>query len=171
MDKKKLGIIGIVVLVIALIVISSFISPKGDSISVSTDADSIYERAVQESAAVSDEERKPYTEISVNTYLEKYNAPEKSLILLGRETCQYCQIAEPILQKLSKQYDLEILYLNTDTFSDDDITNFLNSDETFSDSFGTPFLFIVENGRIVDKVDGVVDTALYEDFLIANGLI
>lgn len=171
MDKKKLGIIGVVVLLVALLVVSSFISPKGDSITVSTDADSIYDRAVQESEKVQDSERKPYTEINVDTYLEKYNGSENTLILLGRETCQYCQVAEPILQKISKDYNLEILYLNTDAFSDDDITKFLNSDETFKDSFGTPFLFIVGNGQIVDKVDGVVDTAHYLDFLQANGLI
>ena len=171
MDKKKLGVIGIAVLVVVLLVVSSFISPKGDNNNLPSDAESIYDRAVQESETVKDDERKPYTEINVDTYLVKYSSPEKSLILLGRETCPYCQVAEPILQKLAKDYSLEIFYLNTDNFSENDITNFINSDEAFNESFGTPFLFLVENGRIVDKVDGVVDTAHYYDFLVANGLV
>jgi len=171
MDKKKIGIIIGIILLTALLIASVFITPKGDSNMSSSDSKSVYDRALAESAVVKAEERRPYTDIDVNTYLDKYFEEDKSIILLGRDSCHYCQTAEPILQKISKDFNLEIFYLNTDTFTEQDVNDFISSNEVFQNEFGTPFLFIVHQGKIVDKIDGLVDTTSYIDFLKTNGMI
>ncbi len=175
MDKKKIGIIIGAILLVVLLVVASTIKPnesktKTDNTELSEDSNVIYNNILKESEEIKDEERAPYTEITMATYNEKMSAEGKSLILLARPTCSYCELAEPILQRIIKNYNVEILYLDTDKLSDEEFSSILNSDEVFSD-FGTPFLLLVENGEIIDVVDGVMDTAHYVDFLQRNSMI
>jgi len=174
MDKKKvLTIVGIIIIVI-IIVLSFIVGPnnKNDGISdLSNDPQVIITNAQQESAAVKEEEKKEFAQIDVATYLDYYRGSELKIILLARPTCQYCQIAEPILQKIAKEYNLDIHYLNTDNFTDDSQADFVQSNEVFADGYGTPYLFLVKDGTIVDSVDGLTDRAHYISFFTVNGFI
>ena len=170
MDKKKiLAIIGGVIFV-ALVVISVVVSPKDNgssntSTNMSEDASVIMNNAQTESAAVKDEEKGEFAQIDVDTYLAYLAGADAKLIMVARPTCSYCQIAEPIVQKIIHDYNVEISYLNTDNFEGDDQVNFINSAETFKEGFGTPMLLLVKDGGIVDTIDGLTDTAHYVDFL------
>jgi thiol-disulfide isomerase/thioredoxin len=168
MNKKTFGIIGVVVLIILLIICCS-IKPNTKETTDSTE--DIIEKVTRESQEVKEKEKKEFTEINVEEYLNKYNDEEKSLVLVARPTCHYCQIAEPIIHNIAYKYDLTINYLNTDNFKDDDSQRFIQSDEFFSNGFGTPMLLIVSNGKIDDMVDGVTDTKHYEEFLKNNSFI
>lgn len=174
-DNKYLKIAGVAFVVIALIVATFFIGDKdngsGTSGNLSNDADTIFANAQAESAAVSEKEKKAYNKIDVATYLDYYEASEAKLILLGRDGCPYCQIANPIIQNIAYTYDIEINYLDVDEFTEETQTAFVQSDEEFSSGFGTPFLFIAGYGQIIDKVDGLTDKAHYIDFLKAYGYI
>ena len=55
--------------------------------------------------------------------------------------------------------------------SEEDGTNLIESDDYFSEGFGTPLLLVVSNGEIVDMVNGLVDTDSYVSFFTANGFI
>lgn len=175
---KKKTIIGIVIaaVIVLLLIAGASIEEKTGSSSTSNsstseDADTIVANAQSESDAVSDDEKKDFTEINVDTYLEYYAGSENKLVLVARPTCSYCQIAEPIIQNLAYKYDIEIYYLNTDDFSDDDSSNFVASDDTFSEGFGTPMLLLVSNNEIVDMIDGLTDTAHYTAFFQQYGYI
>lgn len=177
MDKKKLGIILVVVLVIVLIIAASIGGSGSKSEGSSTgkdsgsyDAEQIVENAQKESDAVKDSEKKELTNINVDTYLEYFNGEEKKVILLARPTCGYCEIAMPIIQKVAKDYDLEINYLNSDEFEGEDEAKFVASSEEFKE-YGTPTLFIVSNGEVVSMVEGLTDYAHYEQFFKDNGFI
>lgn len=175
MDKKKLGIILVVVLVIVLIIAASIGGSGSKSEGSSTsgenyDADQIVENAQKESEAVKDSEKKELTNIKVDTYLEYFNGADKKVILLARPTCGYCEIAMPIIQKLAKDYDLEINYLNSDEFEGEDEAKFVASSEDFKE-YGTPTLFIVSNGEVISMVEGLTDYAHYERFFKENGFI
>lgn len=169
MKKKIYGIIGIVLIVI-LIIIGCSINPDKKE-SGSDDIKVIIANAQSESASVKEEEKKDFIDINIDEYLEKYNGNEKSLVLIGRPTCQYCQIAEPILHNISYVYNIDINYLNTDNFQDGDSQKLVESDSFFSSGFGTPLLLVLSNGNINDKVDGLTDTAHYIKFLENNGFI
>ena len=171
--KKLLPVIGIGVAGI-LIVICCFVGDKEVTKTTSKltdDVDQILTNAQKESSQVEDDDEKDFESINVDKYLEYYNGSEDKIIFIGRPTCSYCQVAEPIVKKINKDYDLNIYYLNTDDFVDDDEGNFVSSDEFLKDGYGTPMLFIVSNGKIVDKVDGLSDTAHYLDFLKKNNFI
>ena len=137
----------------------------------SNDSSVILSNAEKESASVTDEEKKEFPQIDVDTYLEYLEESDPKIILLARPTCHYCQIAEPIIQKIAKNYNLNIYYLNTDNFTDSSETDFVQSNDAFKEGFGTPYLFIVQNGGIVDSVDGLTDSAHYLEFFTRNGFI
>ena len=166
LNKKNIGItLGIILVLVALIVISSVITPKGENNSLSEDAKSIYDNAVKESESITANERKDYIEIDMNIYLEKYKQEEASFVLVGRDSCQYCQIAEPILQKISKEYNFDIYYLNTDHFTQEDKEMLLDSNEFFEGGFGTPLVLLIEKETIKAHVDGLLDYSNYVAFL------
>lgn len=172
-NNKILVILGIVLAAI-LIIICSMVGTDSNNTKtdkVMEDGQTIVTNAQKESEAVKDEEKKEFTQINVDKYLEYYAGEENKIILVARPTCHYCQIAEPILQNISFKYNIEINYLNTDEFSDDDQTKFINSDDTFKDGFGTPFLLIVSNNKIVSSVNGLTDEAHYISFFKTNGFI
>ena len=104
-------------------------------------------------------------------YLEYYAGSEGKLVLLARPTCSYCKIATPIIQSIMKEYNIEVSYLNTDNFTSDDQAAFVKSNEEFSNGFGTPMLLLVKENKIVDKIDGMTDSAHYIEFFQKNGYI
>ncbi|MBR3211234.1 MAG: thioredoxin family protein [Bacilli bacterium] len=176
---KKWKIIGIVVLVLVLVVLSFVVSSKGGSgdgsypepeITLSNDVNTIIENAQEESASVTENQKKKPTEIRVADYIEFKADSEPRIILVARPTCGYCNIAEPIIYKISKEYDLDIYYLNTDEFTEAELTDFVQSDERFQE-LGTPYLMVVQDDEIIDNVDGLTDYAHYVDFFQRNGFI
>lgn len=170
MNKKIFGIIGGIIIVVLLLVCGS-INPSKETNTSSEDIQTILSNATQESENVKDNEKKEFISINIDEYLNKYNSSDKSIVLIGRPTCHYCQIAEPILHNIAYKYNVDINYLNTDEFQDGDSQKLVESDSFFSEGFGTPLLLILSNGSINDKVDGVTDTNHYVEFLKTNGFI
>lgn len=168
MKKEHLYTIGIVVLIIALLVTVFFIGGKSSNkeyeSEISNDPEVIMSNAQKESEQAKKSELKDLVEINVNQYIDMLKSEELNLILIARPTCSYCQVAEPIIRSISYEYDFSVNYLNTDEFKDDDESEFIKSNEYFSEGFGTPLLLVVSNNEIVDKVDGLTDRAHYIEF-------
>jgi len=169
----KIGLIiaGIVGFIVLFVLVFTLGGNNNSTSGLSEDPDVILANAETESAAVTEDQMGDFVDVDVNTYLSYYAGSEAKIILLARPTCHYCTIAEPILHKLVKDYNLEINYLNPDNFTEEDQTNFVKSDAEFNAGYGTPFLFIVRDNQIVDKVDGLTDTAHYIYFFQVNGYI
>ena len=172
MKNKTLGYLLIGILAVVLL-IGLFIQGKeGTGIStLEDDPEIVIANAQEESAAVTEEEKKEFIQIDMNTYMSFYNGTEEKIVLIARPTCSYCQIAEPILAKIAKDYDFDIHYLNTDEFSEEDQATLVQSDEFFNEGFGTPLLLIVGNGSIINQVQGATDTAHYVQFFEQNKII
>ena len=163
-----IGIAAIVLLVIASAIGSNKQNtPPKDS----EDVEVIVSNAEKESEKASQEDLQDFPEIKMDQYLEYYNGEEGKIVLLARPTCHYCQIAEPIIKKIAQDYNLNIEYLNTDNFSEEDNSKLMNSDEFFKEGYGTPILLIVGQSKIINKVDGLTDTAHYIKFFKENGFI
>lgn len=156
--KKVLGItsiILIIVLVIGLAVGASNIKKVDNNESVET--------VTLEEAG--------FNEVSLDEYLELIKSPEKNVILVARPTCTYCEAFAPILSEASKELNVEVNYIDTDKFSNDDWTTFNNSLSYLSDEqWGTPLTLIVQNGEIVDVNNGYVELETIESFFTNNGL-
>lgn len=137
----------------------------------SRDSNTIMANAQKESTSIPESEKKKLTEIDISKYLDLYSGSEKSLVLIARPTCSYCQIAEPIIRNVAYKYDIEVNYLNTDELSESDEAELVRSDDYFSSGYGTPLLLVVSDKKIVDKVDGLTDSIGYKEFFTKNGFI
>ena len=100
-----------------------------------------------------------------------YKQENNNVIIITRTGCKYCEIAKPLLQKIAKEYDLNIYDLNTANFTEEDKDNFLASNEVFQESFGTPYLMIVNNESMIANQQGVTDYEHYVIFLKENQII
>lgn len=170
-NKEIFIVIGIIIISFILVFAFSVKSKSNNSVNDSNDVNSILENAEKESNSVKSSELKELNNINVSDYLEFYAGEESKLVLVARPTCHYCQIAEPILQNLAYKYDLEINYLNTDDFSEEDDKRFTESDEFLKNGIGTPLLLNVGKNKIIDKVDGLTDSAHYIKFFKDNSYI
>ena len=175
MKDKKFLIIGTVLivglLIVALVLASKSDKEKENDLPFSNDAEVIIANAEKEAAAVVDGAKKDFNKIDVATYLDYYQGEEGKLVLVARETCHYCQLAEPIIQSIMKEYNIDVNYLDTDEFTEETSEQFTQSDAMFEDGFGTPMLLMVGKNSIIDSVDGLTDKAHYVEFFRSNGFI
>ena len=173
--KKENKFIIILIVILAIILCAGLFINNDDKEETSTkltnDADIILSNAQSESSKVKSEDKKEFQEINTNEYMELYRGQNKTIVLIARPTCHYCQIAEPILGKIAKDYDLDIKYLNTDNLTRDDYETLIGSNEFLNNGLGTPILLIVNEEKIINAVDGLTDTAHYIDFFKKNGFI
>ena len=171
-SNNKIMIIVTVVILVALICACIFLGGKDNTRSstkeLTDDVETIMANLQVESEAVTEDQKGDFgANINANEYIELMNKPEEySLVWVARPTCGYCQLTSPVVQKLIKDYGIYISYLNTDEFSDEDNQTFINSDEEFSEGYGTPMLLLVGDGKILDRIDGATDTAHYKEFLV-----
>lgn len=180
-DKKNTAKIVIstlfVILICALCFFASMASSKDDKYSESNSSSSssnsgsdITSTAQAESSSIKDDEKGSFNDISVDSFVDIYNGSDKKIVLFSRPTCGYCQIAEPILQNIIYKYNITINHVNTDEISEDDFTKLEKTDSAFAD-FGTPFLVVAADGKLIDKVNGFTNTAGYLEFFQKNGFI
>lgn len=181
MNKDKIKNIVIVVLLLIIVIGTCvFISlqtsnqdiKKDNSVTEekSDNDNQIQKQAEAESAAIKEDERKSLSEIGVSEYLEIYRGEENKIVFIGRPTCSFCTTATPILEHIAYLNQLDIQYLNTDNFTGDDQTNFVQSNEFFQ-SFGTPVLLIVSNEKIVASLAGLNTIENFTLFLQDHGFI
>lgn len=179
LDKKKvIQYIVIIVLVFLVCVVSFAVSnsnsEKYSKSTTSTDLEGeedILQLATKEAGEVKDEERVAPNEISTDDYINFYNGDESKLILFSSPSCSYCKIAVPILENLIYEYKIDMNYINTADLSNEDRQKIMESNEYFSEGFGTPLMLVVKDGNIVDKIDGLVDRESYIAFFKEYGFM
>lgn len=156
----------LVVDVIALIILSSlWITPLKNK-------DLTFKKVTTTTAAEETDELSEagFNELGINEYLELVKGSEKSIILIARPTCYYCQQFTPVLKEAKEDMNLTINYLNTDKLTQDDWSKFQESLEYLqSDEWGTPLTLIVQSGKLLDKNNGYTDLDTIKTFFSDNG--
>lgn len=134
--------------------------------------DKLIDNSTKEADEIDTKHMRDFKIIDVDKYIELYNSDKTSVVIIGRTSCEYCGIAEPILKNISYEYEVDFYYLSVDTFSGDDGNKFLESDEYFKEKGGvsTPTVLILKKG-IVDMNVGLDDTEGYENFFKNNNII
>ena len=168
MKENKTLIIVAIIIIVLLVGLCIFIGKdKNNSSNLSNDPETIMGNLQAESAAIKDEDKGEFgAYINVSEYMDLYNKEgEYSLVWVARPTCSYCELTTPVLQKIIKDHSIYISYLNTDEFSEEDLSTFLSTSEDFSEGYGTPMLLLVGDGQILDMIDGATDTDHYTAFL------
>lgn len=155
--KKTLQIMGVVTLVIVLIVGAFGISTIKPSSSTTSTEETV-------------DLAKTFNEVSLDEYLELVKGSEKSIVLIARPTCSYCEKFAPILKQAMEDMNLTVNYIDTDKLSEDDWTTFSDSlDFLKNEEWGTPTVLIVQNGDSIAENQGYVELDTIKKFFTDNG--
>ena len=104
-----------------------------------------------------------FTFITYDDFLNYLSNNNKTIILLGNESCEYTNDLKPILSKIATELDLEINYLQEETLTDTELKYLKSMYE--SDEFGTPTTFIIQNNEIINFKDGYDTYEKYYSFI------
>ena len=96
---------------------------------------------------------------------------EKSLIFIGRPTCSYCNLLQPSLDRLAQDYNFEYAYVNIDELNDSQYERVVKKFGQDPNTFGTPYLAVVESGKKVGEQKGYVEEEVLFNFLQEKGII
>lgn len=96
---------------------------------------------------------------------------ENKVIYMGRPTCSYCQLLNPILDKIESESDLKYHYIDTDKLSEDELIKILGLFNKEIEKFGTPYLVVVKDGKVVNEHLGYAEQPVIEKFLKENSII
>lgn len=179
-EKNKLIKTSVITVLILAVFLICFLVSNSKSESYSTskstetteqDDTGILQQATKEAGEISDDERTSPNEISIDEYINLYGSSDYSLVLISRPTCQYCKIATPIIENIIYEKNVNINYLNSDNFSEEDNNKLISSDGYFSEGYGTPLLLVVGNNSIKDKIEGLTSKDSYEAFFKQYGFM
>ena len=105
----------------------------------------------------------------VKEFNKIYNSKERSVIYYASPTCGYCSLLSPILDTISEDYDMEYYYLDSTKLSNSERSEVLKKLDI--ERHATPITVIVEDGEVIDKVEGYVPGKEYVDFFKKNDMI
>ncbi|MBR6690269.1 MAG: thioredoxin family protein [Bacilli bacterium] len=101
--------------------------------------------------------------INYDKYEELINEDATNVVVVGQTTCSHCIAIKPALNKVAKEYKLEINYLNLTEMSEEEYEEFSESlkeieynEPSFVEkgSFGTPLTLIIKNGKVKHYISG-----------------
>jgi predicted bacteriocin transport accessory protein len=109
-------------------------------------------------------------EIFVN-HKEVIASKENQIIYLGRPTCSYCQMFQPVLTDLDEQYNFGYHYINTDEITKNQLLSILDEIGIQEEEFVTPYVVFMEDGVIKDRQVGYVEAEEFFLKLKTNGYV
>jgi thiol-disulfide isomerase/thioredoxin len=110
--------------------------------------------------------------VDYSGYKKLLKSDGTNIIVIGQSTCTYCIKAKPILNKIIKDKNVKINYLNLTELSETDSEKFKGSLKYLSENdWGTPLTLIIKNGEVIDSANGVRDYDGYIELFEKNGLI
>ena len=130
---------------------------------------------LQEAGIIDKDETNPYVASDVNevvkSFIEVFNSSSKRLVYIGRPTCTFCQKLSPILEEVTKEYNIDYYYINTDEIQSNELAAILLKLGRKTSTFGTPYLAIVQNGEKIGEQPGYVEKEGLIEFFEKNGLV
>lgn len=109
---------------------------------------------------------------------------EMTFLVLGREGCTYCEKYKPILESVSKEYSIDIVYVDIANMEKEDYDRFMNSRLTIpakcnkyeieveiSKGFGTPLTLFVKKSETKDCLRGYKEQKNLVSYLKNNNYI
>ena len=94
-------------------------------------------------------------ELDVTEVLEKIESKDSFVLCISQTTCTHCASYKPKLKEISKEYDIEINYIDIDKYEKDEIDEF-KKNVTFDGS--TPV-----TAFIIDREESSASTRIFGD--------
>lgn len=162
MNEKKRGLITLCVvvgLILILIVLSVVTKPASEKKDTNTTVD--------------DSELTSINFVEYDDFMSKLESGEKAIFVLGQTTCGYCTMYKPVINEVASNYDVEFNYININTLEQEQYSNLKDSIDYLkeNDDWGTPLTLVIEDNKVVDKINGYTEKDEVVEFLTKNGFI
>lgn len=95
-----------------------------------------------------------------------------TMAVFGRDSCFYCNQFKVVYNNVAKEKDLDIYYINSDSFNSEEYDKIMNiglkipascsstkKEVDLQPGFGTPLTLFTKNGKVIDCIDGYVNKA------------
>ena len=161
-SKSKELVLKVVKIIAIIVVVLAFIALTIGVTYVKKSEENKVENVTLETAG--------FKKLTVSEFVELTKKDEKSIVLVARPTCSYCELFTPTLKQAMDDMKLVVNYVNTDSFSEEDWSTFSNSLEYLKTTeWGTPLVIIVQNGKVVADNQGYVELDEIKSFFKENG--
>lgn len=155
-DKTRYIIISIVtVVLLALIVVLIIFGDNSSNDSKSSSSNSNVE------------ERNTSTD-TLKEFYKEFDSEDLNVIFFASATCGYCTLEKPIIENISKDYDMDYYAIDASTLSQDELNEIIKA---LGIRGATPTTVIVKKGEVVATNEGYLDGKPYVDFFVENGIL
>lgn len=110
--------------------------------------------------------------IGYDEIIEKVDNKESFILLVSQTTCSHCMSYKPKLDKVAKEYKVNIYYIDVDLLKEDEF-NALEEKIHFEDA-GTPVTLFIKNGQessAATRINGDASSEKIVKKLKSNGFL
>lgn len=109
------------------------------------------------------------TMIKASNAIERLDAAESMVLVIGISTCAACKEYKPIVREIVKNYDVEIFYVELDSDVNTDVNSLV--EKYLVEARWTPTTYIFKNGVLVESKTGAINYSTLKDWLQLNDII
>jgi len=110
-------------------------------------------------------------ELTYAEYQEKIDNNEQFVVIIERATCSHCVEYMPVAEDFADDNEVPLYYVDTDTFSDEDLTGFEKSITFLKEKngdWGTPTTLVQAGKETVAYIEGTANTEQLEELYNNN---
>lgn len=104
-------------------------------------------------------------------FTDAYASSEEKLVYIGRPGCGACTTFHPTLEKVTKEYKIEYVDINTDNLTESQVRTIVDNLGLDWDDFGTPTIAVVKDNQVVKANIGVISENAFITFLKDSNII
>jgi len=101
-------------------------------------------------------------ELNVDDVIEKVNNKESFVLCISRTDCSHCMDYKPKLEKITREYDIEIFYIDIDKYEQDDVTEFKKN---ISFDGSTPVTAFIIDGNETTASNRIFGNSSYDKII------
>lgn len=107
--------------------------------------------------------------ITYTEYEELMNEEKPFLVIIINDGCGYCEMYEPIVEEVAKEYNVPVNYLNLANLSGEEQTK-LNKSNSYlrTKQWGTPTTLFMYKDKVIDSIGQYVDKDELVSFIKEN---
>lgn len=113
------------------------------------------------------------TQIDYSNFEQLIKNDNKTIVVVTKDDCRYCDDVFDVLNKIIINYDVDIKYIDIKSL-DSEVSKKVEEKLIglqFLDGFTTPMTFIFESNKIVDYIIGASTEQYFIDIFLENGII
>ena len=106
-----------------------------------------------------------FSNINIKEYNNLYKSEELQYIYITKNNCTYCELIDPYVVDLEKNYDIEFKTLNISGLSAKELSDLKKSNTAFEDDWEAPMLITIKGGKEVSNVKGYKEYQVLKKFV------